>query len=329
MKISLAEERFKQLNYSNNISKFAPPYQLNSSVKQSLRSHVAEGLGQANELKCSQKSIKSELTLVHEQQQAKMRKIHEEVQNIKKKIYKTSFDYRLRKESDHILEKPRANQKLVFESAKLEKNCEAIQQNINCINIYNHSPSKARNANISRQPVFSYNILPLPTPNPQGLSQRHVEPTNDRSNTDNGSNASFEMEEHKSPLQSSPFRHSLEPKEEHPLLVNFRKIDKPSNSRSNQVKVAHKNVTESAGPLQFKSIISKLLKPEFAAKKSNIDEDPFEDESEQDSRPDIHHNNPPNNSRKSQVSNTPKPQAKAETQLQASSRRSPRVNAML
>jgi hypothetical protein len=38
-----------------------------------------------------------------------------------------------------------------------------------------------------------------------------------------------------------------------------------------------KNVTESAGPLQFKSFVNKIIKPQFMAKRSNIYEDPGED----------------------------------------------------
>lgn len=133
-------------------------------------------------------------------------------------------------------------------------------------------------------PVFSYNIIPTTgeinrNMVPIRLSQRKIEPTNDRSNTDNGSNTSFEIEEHKLPVENIPFRHSLEPNDDHPHL-NLRKIDKPSQSKSNKIKVTTKNVTESAGPLQFKNIINKLIKPQFAAKKSNIYEDPHEDESE-------------------------------------------------
>lgn len=40
------------------------------------------------------------------------------------------------------------------------------------------------------------------------------------------------------------------------------------------VQVCNKNVTESAGPLQFKSFVNKIIKPQFLAKKSNIYEDP-------------------------------------------------------
>ncbi len=59
--------------------------------------------------------------------------------------------------------------------------------------------------------------------------------------------------------------------------MNFRNIDQPSYSPTNQIKVTNKNVTESAGPLQFKTIINKVIKPQFLSKKSNIYEDPFED----------------------------------------------------
>lgn len=40
--------------------------------------------------------------------------------------------------------------------------------------------------------------------------------------------------------------------------------------------MCNKNVTESAGPLQFKSFVNKIIKPQFLAKKSNIYEDPGE-----------------------------------------------------
>jgi len=35
-------------------------------------------------------------------------------------------------------------------------------------------------------------------------------------------------------------------------------------------KVTNKNITESAGPLQFKKIVNLFIKPQFQAKKSNI-----------------------------------------------------------
>lgn len=43
------------------------------------------------------------------------------------------------------------------------------------------------------------------------------------------------------------------------------------------MQMCNKNVTESAGPLQFKSFVNKIIKPQFLAKKSNIYEDPGED----------------------------------------------------
>ena len=43
------------------------------------------------------------------------------------------------------------------------------------------------------------------------------------------------------------------------------------------MQMCNKNVTESAGPLQFKSFVNKTIKPQFLAKKSNIYEDPGED----------------------------------------------------
>jgi hypothetical protein len=47
----------------------------------------------------------------------------------------------------------------------------------------------------------------------------------------------------------------------------------------NQV-CSSKNFTESAGPLQFKSFVNRVIKPQFMSKKSNIYEDPQGEDAE-------------------------------------------------
>jgi hypothetical protein len=78
-------------------------------------------------------------------------------------------------------------------------------------------------------------------------------------------------------VHDSPFRHSLEPKEQHPNISNFRTIDKQKNINKNHFPVGNKTFTESAGPLQFKNIINNFIKPQFLSKKSNIFEEMHEE----------------------------------------------------
>ena len=80
-------------------------------------------------------------------------------------------------------------------------------------------------------------------------------------------------------IVNSQFRSSLTPKREtsewnynHTKEVHEKPCEKKSG---NQVAVATKGVTESAGPLQFKNFVQ-FIKPQFLAKKSNIYEDPGE-----------------------------------------------------
>lgn len=85
-----------------------------------------------------------------------------------------------------------------------------------------------------------------------------------------------------------------------------------SKPHTNQV-CSNKSYTESAGPLQFKSFVNRFIKPEFLAKKSNIYEDPQEDEEEKEEQaPKSKHSRQQHSLRPQSVEKSPKKAVKKE-----------------
>lgn len=143
-------------------------------------SNARDSMIKAAPLKNSINSYRSELSKISSMQLEKMRKIDQEIKFIRERL-KEKAKHRKHKESDTIIvDRAKETNKSrhcpnIFESERLDKredpqedrfNRDSIQQNINCINIYNH-PIKDTSTNLTPSQALHptttfYN--PLPTP---------------------------------------------------------------------------------------------------------------------------------------------------------------------
>lgn len=131
---------------------------------------------------------------------------------------------------------------------------EAIQQNINCINIYNHNTPLPNNYNFHPNHYKGY-----PPPDPY----HYYDDNYSQDTYDIEFEGQFETPP--DPHNTNPFRHTIFTADRD--LSEYQGGQKPRDHKYKELKakqhvnqVCNKNYTESAGPLQFKSLVSKFIK---------------------------------------------------------------------
>jgi hypothetical protein len=124
-------------------------------------------------LQSSSKSFKSELSNLHSAQREKFKKIDEELRAIKQRLrskqLKMKEPCKEGEDRPNVMESDRYERNRLEELRRNEKEKkfrDSIQQNINCINIYNNSnnntprPLNGSSKRLTQQPVISFTISP-------------------------------------------------------------------------------------------------------------------------------------------------------------------------